>query len=377
MSWDPDRPFNDLPLLPPAHELETRAVLKRTIAARAALASLEQASRSLPNPAVLVNSIQLLEAQASSEIENIVTTSDELFRFAHDEETASDPATREALRYRRALFEGFALVSRRAVTARTAADVCSIIKQHDMTIRDRPGTFIGDPVTGQRAYTPPVGRSTITGLLSNWEDFIHQYGDLDPLVAMSAAHYQFEAIHPFEDGNGRTGRVMNVLILVEHGLLSLPILYLSRYIIRNKSEYYRLLLAVTAEEAWEEWLLFMLEGIRETSLWTLATIDGISALQEQVRAAMRGALSGGANADLLEALFEEPYCRIRTVMERCRVSRPTATSWLSALADRGVLIDVRAGRERLFVNRAFLRLLQQDHGPDSGSPTRGEEPVLF
>ncbi|KZX19963.1 Fic family protein [Rathayibacter tanaceti] len=374
MPWTPNTPYNELPLLPPSADLETRAVLRATIAARAALAALEQASRSLPNPAVLVNSIQLLEAQASSEIENIVTTSDELFRFADDEDAAADPATREALRYRRALFEGFALVSKRSVTLRTSIEACSIIKQHEMTLRDRPGTFIGDPLTGEHAYTPPVGIGTITGLLSNWETFIHESEGLDPLIVMAAAHYQFDAIHPFEDGNGRTGRVMNMLILVEHGLLSSPILYLSRYIIRRKSEYYRLLLAVTSEGAWEQWLLFMLEGIRETSQWTLATIDTIGALRETVREEMRSALPGGANADLLEVLFEEPYCRIRTVMARCGVSRPTARSWLSAMVERGILTDTPIGRERLFVNHAFLRLLKQDQETTAGPPA---EPTLF
>ncbi|NQX12338.1 Fic family protein [Microbacteriaceae bacterium VKM Ac-2855] len=372
MTWDRSAPYNQLPDLPPSADLESKRVLKATIEARVALAALEQASRALPNPTVLINSIQILEAQASSEIENIVTNSDELFRFAQDEDAAADPATREALRYRRALFEGYETVTTRALTANTAVQVCSIIKQHEMRYRTTPGTFIGNPATNEAVYTPPVGEKVIRDKLANWESFIHESRALDPLIVMAAAHYQFEAIHPFEDGNGRTGRVMNVLVLVQLSLLTLPILYLSRYIIRNKTEYYRLLLAVTSEASWEEWLLYMIEGIRETAQWTLAKISGIRVLQDDVYEVMRGGLSGGANADLLAILFEEPYCRIRNVMQRCGVSRPTATAWLTTLAREGVLTELRAGRERLFVNRPFLELLHRDEA--SGAIP---EPTLF
>jgi Fic family protein len=365
MEWNAGEPYNDLPLLPPRADVETRPVLKATIEARAALAALNQSAVGLPNPAVLINSISILEAQASSEIENIVTTTDELFKYAQDENGAADPATREALRYRAALTEGFERVTSRPVTAEVARELCSIIKMRDMAFRDRPGTFIGNPSTQEAVYTPPVGREVIRAKLKNWEDFIHAETDLDPLVMMGMAHYQFEAIHPFEDGNGRTGRVLNVLVLVEAGLINQPILYLSRYIIQNKADYYVRLQAVTATGEWEAWILFILEGIRQTALSTIAKITAIRDLQAEFQHRMRGATKGGANADLLAILFEQPYCRISNVVERCGVSRPTATNWLNDLVETGLLVGLRVGKQRLFVNASFLEVLMRDEAVES------------
>lgn len=368
MVWDPAAPYLELPELPPQGELETRTVMKLTIEARAALASLEQAMKSLPNPTVLINTIPLLEAQASSEIENIVTTTDELFRFADDESAAKDPATREALRYRSALFRGFERAKARPITANAATEICSIIKQRDMRFRDLPGTFIGNPVTHDPVYTPPVGRDVIAAKLSNWERFVHESRQLDPLVVMAAAHYQFEAIHPFDDGNGRTGRVLNVLLLVGAGLLSQPILYLSRYIIENKGAYYDLLLDVTARGSWEPWILYMLEAVRSTALYTLAKIEAIAELQRRFHTDIR-AVRGTADARFLEVLFEQPYTRIAAVMTRCGVSRPTAAGWLNELDGAGLLRKIAVGRERIFVNTAFMDALTRDENLDQGSPT--------
>jgi Fic family protein len=193
-------------------------------------------------------------------------------------------------------------------------------------------------------------------MLSDWERFVHEPADLDPLVAMAVAHYQFEAIHPFEDGNGRTGRILNVLMLMDVGLISEPILYLSRYIIRNKDEYYRLLLAVTRDGSWEDWVIFVLEGIRQTALSTIAKIDQIQTLQDDVLLKIKR-VTGGADADLLAVLFEQPYSRIANVVQRCGVSRPTATKWLNDLVAEQVLDDVRVGRDRLFINTKFFDLL--------------------
>lgn len=372
MTWASEKAYNELPPLPPAAEIETKHVLRATIGARAALASLDQAARRIPNPTVLINSIPLLEAQASSEIENIVTTADELFRFAQDEAAASNPATKEALQYRTALFAGFESVQVRPLSVTTAIEVCSNVKLREMPIRNLPGTYIGNPVTKRAIYTPPVGESVIREKLSNWEQFIHGRGELDPLIVLAVAHYQFEAIHPFEDGNGRTGRILNVLLLVNAQLLHLPILYLSRYIIENKSDYYALLLGVTSHGRWEEWILFILEGLRQTALSTVRKIDAIHALQDQTMDSIRMATSAGGNADLLAVLFEQPYCRISNVIERCRVSRPTATSWLNSLVAAGALVDLRAGRERLFINTGFLQLLTRDERSNLEP-----EPTLF
>ena len=355
-AWQPDRPYNELPAPPGGDELETRRVLKAAIGANTALGQLDQAVVSIPNPTVLINSLPVLEAQASSEIENIVTTTDELFRHL-DDEAGADLATRETLRYRTALRVGFEMINERGLTAATASAICSIIKGHEMKVRAVPGTRIGNPVSGDVTYSPPDGRDVLLEKLSTWERFIHADDGLDPLIRMAAAHYQFEAIHPFSDGNGRTGRILNVLMLVEAGLLRLPVLYLSRYIIDTKNDYYRLLLAVTAESAWEEWVLYILTGIEQTSRHTLRKVAAIRALQDDFSRRARAITRGGADSEFQSVLFEQPYCRITTVMNRCNVSRPTATSWLNALADNGMVQNVKIGRDRLFINREFLQLL--------------------
>lgn len=372
MIWNPSTPYADLPKLPPAVEIETKRVLKATIEARAALAALDQAARRIPNPVVLINAIPLLEAQASSEIENIVTTADDLFRFAQDESAATNPATKETLSYRTALFVGFQSVRARPLSLNTAIEICSIIKGREMNIRNLPGTVIANQATKKAIYTPPVGDSLIRDKFANWETFVHENRGLDPLVVMALAHYQFEAIHPFADGNGRTGRILNVLLLVNAGVLHQPILYLSRYIIENKDAYYSLLLSVTSAGMWEEWILYILEGLRQTAIATVGKIDAIHALQLELHERIRELITGGANADLLAVLFEQPYCRIANVVERCHVSRPTATNWLNALVAGGVLHDVRVGRERLFVNTAFFDVLIRDE-----SVPNSTEPALF
>lgn len=359
MSWSANEPYNELPPLPPPAEIETHRVLKATIEARAALAALDQAAQRIPNPAVLINALPLLEAQASSEIENIVTTADDLFRFAQDESGASSPETKETLRYRTALFRGMRSMRERPLTTTTAIEICSTIHSRDMTVRRLPGTFIGNPETHEAIYTPPTGETVILDKMAAWETFINSPGDLDPLVVMALAHYQFEAIHPFADGNGRTGRILNLLLLIDAGLLQQPILYMSRYIIQHKNDYYRLLLEVTEHRSWEGWTLFMLEGLRSTARSTIDKIDAISALQLEMLHQIRTVTTGGANADLHAVLFEQPYCRIANVIERCGVSRPTATGWLNSLVDAGALLDVKVGRERLFINTAFVNLLTQ------------------
>lgn len=371
MTWAAEIPYNDLPLLPPASEFETKAVLRATIEARAAIAALDQAALRMPNPAVLINSIPLLEAQASSEIENIVTTTDELFRYAQNPSESATPETKETLRYRAALFLGLESVGRRPLSVSTAVEVCTMIHQREMSVRKLPGTFIGNPTTKRAIYTPPTGESVIRDKLANWETFLHRTDGLDPLIVMAIAHYQFEAIHPFEDGNGRTGRILNILFLVHAQLLQSPILYLSRYIIQQKDDYYRLLLAVTRDQAWEEWILFMLNGLRETAANTLRKIDEIQQLEEKVKQEIRDLTTAGSNSDLLNVLFENPYCRIANVIDRCRVSRPTATGWLNALVEGGVLMDVKIGRDRLFINARFFGLLARY------DPIEAAEPTLF
>ena len=356
MSWSPEIPFNDLPPLPPADlDLEPKEVLKATIEARAALATLAQAGQLLPNPSILIHAVPLLEAQASSEIENIVTTADELFK--HVDSGGGDHATKEALRYRGALFAGVESVRSRPLTAMTAARICSELHAREMAVRAVPGTRVANPTTREIVYAPPEGADRIREKLAEWERFIHAEDDLDPLVRMAVAHYQFEAIHPFHDGNGRTGRVINMLMLIEAGLLHDPILYLSRAIIARKNDYYRLLRAVTADGAWIEWVLYMLDVVRESATSTTRKIGAIRTCQEHISERARAATPGGRDAQFLAVLFEQPYCRINTVADRCQVSRQTASSWLHDLVAARLLRDVKIGREVLFVNHEFLDVL--------------------
>lgn len=358
-TWNPEQPYNELPLLPPAGELETRPVLKACITARAALAELKSAANLIPNQSMLINSLPLLEAQASSEIENIVTTSDQLFRFSEMIDQA-DSATKEALRYRTALYEGYKSLNERPISTATAELICSTIKGREMTVRKIPGTALGNDKTGNIIYTPPVGENVIRNLLSNWEKFIHDYRELDPLICMAIAHYQFEAIHPFTDGNGRTGRIINSLFLIQENLLTLPILYLSRYIIRNKSDYYRLLLKVTSNDVWEEWILFIVRGIEETALWTTAKIAAIRTLQEHTSEYIRNGLPKIYSRELVDLIFEQPYCRIANLVEKNVAKRQTASEYLKALCDIGVLAEQSAGREKLFIHPKLLNLLTRE-----------------
>ena len=279
--FDPSLPYNDLPDLPPPAELvETTQILKRCIRARVALAELKQAAELIPNSAVLVNALPLLEARASSEIENIVTTTDKLFEFADIAEDRADAATKEALRYRTALYEGTKMVQRGMLTTDMAIQRCSTIKGIELDIRAESGTTLKSRMTREVIYTPPVGQKLIIDKLDNLARFMQEAEDIDPLVRMAIQHYQFEAIHPFVDGNGRTGRILNILFLVQLGLLDSPILYLSRYIIQNKAAYYRLLKLVTHEKDWASWILFILDGVEETCTWTTDKIKSIRELME-------------------------------------------------------------------------------------------------
>jgi len=359
MSFDPRKPHNALPDLPPGIDIETKPLLKACIEARAALAELKSVGAAIPNQSVLINTIPLLEAQASSEIENIVTTSDALFRFAHDEQ-AADPVTKEALSYRAALRDGFESLDKRPLSTGTAVRICSRLKNRDMDIRRVPGTALTNAANGEVIYTPPEGEALLREKLANWERFIHEARDIDPLIRMAVAHYQFEAIHPFLDGNGRTGRVLNLLLLVEQGLLDQPVLYLSRYILRNRSDYYRLLLAVTRDGAWEEWIAFMLAAVTETAHWTSDKIRAIQQLQGSATDFVRTHASKIYSRELVDALFVQPYCRIQNLVDSGIAKRQTASVYLKQLADLGMLVEVKVGREKLFLHPNFVRLLTSD-----------------
>ena len=359
MSWRTDQPYNNLPPLPPAQELETAATLKACIPARAALAELKQAGELLPNQGLLINLLPLLEAKDSSEIENIVTTTDQLFRFA-EEDAQADPATKEALRYRTALSRGFLELRRRPLCTNTAVEICSTIKGADMEIRRVPGTTLANQATGETIYTPPMGEETLRNLLANWEGYLHRQDGVDPLIKMAVAHYQFEAIHPFTDGNGRTGRVLNILYLIEQNLLSLPILYLSRYIVLNKPDYYRLLLNVTRSGDWQPWVLYMLKAVEYTAHWTTNKIAAVRTLLEETTNYIRDQLPRVYSHELIEIIFQQPYCRISNLVDRGIAQRQTASIYLQQLCDIGVLQEIRSGREKLFVHPKLVSLMTQD-----------------
>jgi Fic family protein len=358
-AWRPDRPYDGLPALPPTADIESKAILKQCIDARATLAELKQAAELLPNPAILINTVPVLEARASSGIENIVTTADRLFQQLASEKDA-DPETKEALRYRHALLEGFARLEDHPLSTRTAEMVCSRIRGVDMRVRRVPGTALTNAATGALVYTPPSGEERLRSLLANWERFLHEHEQIDPLIRMAAAHYQFEAIHPFTDGNGRTGRVLNSLFLVEKDLLPLPILYLSRYILAHRTEYYDLLLRVTTEDAWEPWILYMLRGVGETARWTTAKIAAIRILTAQTASYVRGRLPKVYGRELIEVVFEQPYCRIGNVVDAGIVGRQAASRYLKALASIGVLRERAVGREKLFIHTKLLALLTSE-----------------
>lgn len=358
--WNPEQPYDDLPPLPPAVDLESKSVLKQCIAARTALAELKGVAELLPNQGMLINTLPLLEARASSEIENIVTTTDRLFQFRNFGAQA-DAATKEALRYGQALLEGFRSLAGHPLSTRTAEEVCSQIKGMEMRVRRIPGTALANDRTGAVIYTPPVGEDRLRGLLANWETFLHGHAELDPLVRMAVAHYQFEAIHPFTDGNGRTGRVINSLFLISENLLTLPILYLSRFIILHKEDYYRLLLDVTREQAWEPWILYILHAVEETAVWTTRKIDAIRRLSIHTIDHVRRSAAKIYSRELVELIFEQPYCRIQDVSEATGIAaRQTASRHLKHLVAIGVLEEMAFGREKLFIHPKLMSLLTKE-----------------
>ena len=292
-----------------------------------------------------------------SEIENIVTTTDRLFRYVNDATGQADPATKETLRYQSALYRGFELLKRRPVSTVMAVEVCRTITGVELDIRNTPGTALTNDATGQVIYTPPDGEDLLRSKLANWEHYIHEVEEIDPLIRLAVMHYQFEAIHPFVDGNGRTGRVLNLIYLVDKGLLDVPVLYLSRHIVRNKALYYRYLIEVTTQRSWETWILFVLEAVRTMAEWTTAKIHAIRELLDETATATRRRLPKIYSRELVELIFVNPYCRIHNVVDADIAKRQTAAVYLKALAAEGILKEVKAGRENLYTNPQLLALL--------------------
>ena len=358
MSNTPDKPYNLLPPLPPETNLETPAVLKAAIVANRSLAELKGKSESLPNPSILVNSIVLQEAKASSEIENVVTTNDKLFTALSANDSTVDPQTKEVLRYRQALWKGVHHLKNNSIDTDLFIELMQTIKETKTGIRTEPGTVIANPNTRKIIYWPPEGEALIRNLLVNLESYMYDEDGIDPLIKMAVIHYQFEAIHPFDDGNGRTGRLLNILYLIEMKLLHHPTLYLSDAIIRQKSKYYRLLRAVTEDADWETWILFILAAVKETSEQTMNRINQIlDLINETVEWAKKELPDRVYSKELIELLFEQPYCKVKFLVDRGIAKRQTAADYLRELEDIGILRSKQVGRENLFLNIKLYDLL--------------------
>ena len=363
MPFERDVPYDRLPMLPPLVELETRAVLKQAIAANRVLANLKGLAGQI-NQAMLINSIVLQEAKVSSEIENIVTTNDELFRADADAIDLSTGGanwqTKEVLRYRQALYYGFdQLRNGRLLSTNLFVEIAQIIKKLDIEVRSVPGTALRNG-RHEIIYTPPSGEDLIRGKLANLEQFIHGQEDgLDPLVKMAVIHYQFEAIHPFADGNGRTGRILNLLYLVHAGLLAVPLLFLSRYVIEHHADYYDGLRGVTEEQDWETWILFVLRAVESTAQQTFDQVTRICELMRRTQERMKTELPGIYSKDLVEAVFRNPYTKIQFVIDSGLAKRQTASSYLQDLAQVGILRAWKKGREVYYINDALLAELRR------------------
>lgn len=353
MGFDRKQPYNDLPLLPPGVELETKAVLKQAISANRMLANLRGLAAQIPNQGMLISSIVLQEARSSSEIENIVTTNDELYRADADPDGKTDPHTKEVLRYREALYHGFNALEDRPLATNLFIEIVRRIKQIDLDIRAVPGTALKNDV-GEVVYTPPVGDAVIRDKLANLEQFIHADDGIDPLIKMAVMHYQFEAIHPFPDGNGRTGRILNLLYLVDKNLLDIPVLFLSRYIIAHRADYYTGLRGVTEEQNWENWILFMLRAVESTAQQTFDQVLRIRALMEDVRARVQAESPTIYSKDLIEVIFKHPYTKIQFLVDENIAKRQTASTYLQTLAGMGVLRESKHGREKYYINDALF-----------------------
>ncbi len=341
-----------------AGRFESAAILKRLASASRQLAELKGIAGSIPNQAILINALGLQEAKDSSEIENIVTTHDELFKDDVLPEAFANPAAKEVLRYRQALRLGYARVQETGlITANHLIEMQAELERNNAGFRKLPGTALKSS-RGETVYTPPQDPAEIVALMGRLERFIND-ADLfaaDPLIKMALIHHQFESIHPFYDGNGRTGRILNVLYLVKEGLLDVPVLYLSRHIVRTKADYYRLLQEVREADAWEAWVLYILEAVEQTASQTIQTILAIKAALFDYKHRIRDGFKFYSQ-DLINTLFMHPYTKIEFVQRDLGVSRLTATKYMNSLAAEGFVQKMKLGRSNYYINLALSEIL--------------------
>lgn len=369
--FDRNKPFNNLPMLPPDKELENdNDILKKLVSASRALSSVNVEISKLPNPFMLINTISIQEAKSSSEIENIFTTEDELFKAISDSnrEELTDPATREVLRYREALWTGYnSIYDKKEIGLQTIINIVQQVKGTNIGIRPPQARVIirrgnSELRPGEVVYTPPRGEGIIESYLKNLIEYMNDsaYAKTDPLLKMCIAHYQFEAIHPFQDGNGRTGRILNLLYLVHTGLLTQPVLYLSKYIIKNKDDYYHHLAGVTQRQNWKSWVIYMLDAVEETAIQTRNLITDIIDQMNETYVYAQSKFKWYSK-ELNESIYSQPYIKAKTVGEILnKTSRTTITKYMAELTKIGILTPKKEGLEVYYLNNDLLRILSGD-----------------
>lgn len=354
-------PHNNLEKLPPLREkVETIEILRQANKSTAAIAELKGIAKTIPNQAMLINAIVLQEAKDSSEIENIITTRDELYKALTVNKTHISPATKEVVNYRKAIFHGFDLAKSQGFLK--VNDIVSIQQElvgNTAGIRNSPGTVLKNDTTGAIVYTPPQGKAVILDLLTNFINHFNQQNDLSPLINLAILHYQFESIHPFYDGNGRTGRILNILYLILNKLIEVPMLYLSSYIIANKPEYYRLLNQTNRTGKWEEWIMFMLKAVESTSKDTIVRITNIKHQFDSTIIKVQAKAPRVYRKELVELLFEQPYSKIEFVVNKLGVERKAASRYLRELEDFGIVESQKVGRETLYINKELIEILKK------------------
>lgn len=357
--FDKTKPFNSLPLLPPKADLETKEILTKTIKASRALAQLNGAIRNLPNPSLFLDTIHLQEAKASSEIENIITTNDDLYQAVVADKKFDNPATKEVISYKEAIWLGFKHLEKKPfITTNLCIELVQCIKQNTAGIRTTPGTTLSN-TKGEVIYTPPSEEEVIREKMANLETFINENESLDPLIKMAISHYQFEAIHPFSDGNGRTGRILLLLQLKLEQLLDIPALFLSEYIIQHKNEYYNGLRAITEKNDWSKFILYMLDMVETTAIKGLDRLESIIQLMETTGQEIKEKLPKVYSKDLVEVIFKLPYTKRKNLIDIDLGTSKTVGNYLIALEEKGFLKSVRVGKEKLYLNQSLMNILEK------------------
>ena len=351
-------PYNSLPILPPTTNLETTKVLRKTIDASRALAKLNGMLTNLPNPTLFLDTIHLQEAKASSEIENIITTNDDLYRSLVADKKFDNPATKEVISYKEALWNGLQQIETRPfISTNLCVEIVQSIIKNTAGIRTTPGTALKN-TKGETIYTPPTGEAVIREKMDNLETFINGEDAIDPLIKMALMHYQFEAIHPFSDGNGRTGRILLLLYLKLEKLLDTPAIYLSEYIIKNKTDYYTKLRKVTENNDWEGWILYILEMVEYTANKGLERLKNVTLLMEQMTTEIKETIPKVYTKELVEILFRLPYTKRQFLIDAKLGSPKTVGKYLMELEKSGFLISEKVGKEKLYLNHKLMAILE-------------------